>query len=523
MYSPPIFSRRLFIAGAATSALAAPAIIRAQSMFREFPFSLGIASGEPSADGFVIWTRIAPEPLDPHGGMGMAPMAVQWEVASDDRFATIVANGEAIARPELAHSVHVEVSGLLPGRPYYYRFIAGGERSFRGQARTLPAADADIARLKFAVAGCQNYEDGFFGAYRHLAREADLAFVYHYGDYIYEYRGSPTGSGFFSGALNVPVREVVGQTCMDLGDYRQRYAQCKSDTDLQRAHASHTFISAYDDHEVANNWVQNIDGADSNGADPEIFALRRAGAMQAWYEHMPVRRSSLPRHGTVNHYRSLRYGRLAEIDVLDTRAYRSDQPCDDGFKPLCDGVDDGAAQVLGQEQEAWLARNLSRNSAQWNCLAQQIMMMSVDRRRRAEEPARIINMDSWAAYEAPRQRMLARMAGLGNVVVLTGDEHQNFAGELVHRDAVVAAEFVATSISSGGDGSDLRSGSDQFIANNGQVKFINDQRGYLTCEVTPEAWQTHYNVVDRVSTQTNQISKRATATVAHGEAGLTIS
>ncbi|MEQ1687028.1 MAG: alkaline phosphatase D family protein [Sphingopyxis sp.] len=518
-----MFSRRLFLstagAGAATTALGAPSIIRAQSLFREFPFSLGIASGEPSSDGFVLWTRIAPDPLDAHGGMGMAPMAVQWEVASDDRFATIVAHGEAIARPELAHSVHVEVVGLEANRPYYYRFTAGGERSFRGAARTLPRADADVARLKFGVAGCQNYEDGFYGAYRHLAREADLAFVYHYGDYIYEYRGSPTGASWWSGGLNVPVREAIGQVCMDVGDYRLRYAQAKMDVDLQRAHAAHTFVTSYDDHEIANNWVQDID---PGGADPAVFAMRRAGAFQAWYEHMPVRRSSLPRGGVVDHYRSLRYGRLAEIDVLNTRLYRTDQPCEDGFKPHCSGVDEAQAHVLGSEQEAWLAHNLSRNQARWNCLAQQIMMMSLDRRRRPEEPARVMNLDSWAGYEVPRQRMLARMHGLGNVVVLTGDEHQNFAGLLTHRDQIVGAEFVATSISSGGDGSDLRTGSDVFLANNPEVKFINDQRGYLTCEVTPEAWATHFNVVDRVSSSNNQLSRRATATVAHGAPDMVI-
>lgn len=522
-----MYSRRLFLsgigAGVATTALGAPAIVRAQSMFREFPFSLGIASGEPASDGFVIWTRIAPEPLDPHGGMGLGTLPVQWEVASDERFTAIVARGEQLARPELAHSVHIEVTGLMPDRPYWYRFIAGGERSFSGRARTLPLAQADVARLRFAVAGCQNYEDGFFGAYRHLSREADLAFVYHYGDYIYEYRGSPTGVSWWAGGLTVPVREVMGQVCMDVGDYRLRYAQTKMDTDLQRAHAAHTFVTSYDDHEVANNWVQDIDGAGPSGADPEIFALRRAGAFQAWYEHMPVRRSSLPRGGVINHYRALRYGNLAEIDILDTRLYRTDQPCNDGFRPRCDGVDSAAAHVLGQEQEAWLAHNLSRNSARWNCLAQQIMMMSLDRRRRPEEPTRVINLDSWAGYEVPRQRMLARMRGRGNVVVLTGDEHQNFAGDLVHGDTVVGTEFVATSISSGGDGGDLRAGSDVVLAGNPEVKFINDQRGYLTCDVNPEAWATHFNVVDRVSARDNQLSRRATATVAHGTPGMVIS
>ncbi len=518
-----MFTRRLFIGSTIASALAAPAILRADGIgWRSFPFSLGIASGEPTSDGVVLWTRIAPDPMEPHGGMAMGGVPVQWEVASDDRFATIVARGEEMARPELAHSVHVEVGGLLPDRPYWYRFTAGGERSFTGRTRTLPLATSTPDRLRFGVVGCQNYEDGYFTAYGHLAREDDLAFVYHYGDYIYEYRGSPTGASYFTGGLRVPVREYAGQTCYDLTDYRQRYAQTKMDVDLQRTHAVHPFFMSYDDHEVANNWVSDTDGSD-NGTPPDVFALRRTAALQAWYEHTPVRRASLPVNGLSPSWRSARYGTLAEIDILNTRLYRSDQPCGDGFKPVCPGVDDPHAQVISAEQEAWLVRNMTRDTARWNCVAQQVMMMSVDRRRRPEEPQRILNMDSWAAYEVPRRRLLARMRGLDNVVVLTGDEHQNFAGELHDGDRVVAAEFVATSISSGGDGSNLRPGSDVFLANNPQVKFINDQRGYVTCDVNAERWATQYKVVDSVSTRGAPISLRATASVAHGTPGLTIS
>ncbi len=513
-----MFSRRLFIAGSIATVVTAPAIVRSQTSWREFPFSLGVASGDPAADGFVIWTRLAPEPLAAHGGMAMGPMTVKWEVGSDDRFATIVAGGEAVARPELAHSVHVEVAGLQPDRPYWYRFTAGGERSFAGRARTLPAAGTSPAALKFAVAGCQNYEDGHFNAYRHLARE-DLAFVYHYGDYIYEYRGSPTRSNYFTGSLQVPVREYEGQTCYDLADYRQRYAQTKTDTDLQRAHAAHSFFSTYDDHEVDNNWVQDIDGEEIP-APSEVFALRRAAALQAWYEHMPVRRSMLPRGGALTAYRAAKFGDLAELQFLDTRQYRTDQPCADGFKPVCADVAAAQAQVLGAEQEAWMVRNMTQGGARWNCLAQQIMMMSLDRRRRTEEPAEIRNMDSWAGYDVPRRRILSRMRGLDNVVVLTGDEHQNFAGDLNDGDRIVASEFVATSISSGGDGADRRFGSDQFMALNPEVKFVNDQRGYLTCDVTRDAWKTNYMVVDKVSSRDSILTTRATAEVAHGTPGL---
>ena len=514
-----MLNRRHFIAGAAATAFAAPAIIRAQGAFRSFPFSLGVAAGDPAPDGFVIWTRLAPEPLEQHGGMAMVPMPVKWEVASDDRFATIVAQGEEIARPELGHSVHVELAGLQPDRPYWYRFTAGAERSVNGRARTLPLAASSPAALRFGVAGCQSWDDGYYTAYRHLARE-DLAFVYHYGDYIYEYRAGATRVGR-GGGLVVTVRQSVGQTLYDLADYRQRYAQYKSDPDLQRAHAAHAFFMTYDDHEVADNWTGDIHDEGEATPPPEIFRTRRAAALQAWYEHQPVRRALMPRYGEVALHRSARYGNLVEMDFLDTRQFRTNQPCGDGFKPACPGVSDPNAAVLGAEEEAWLARNLARRDARWNCLAQQIMMMALDRRTR-DEPGPLLNLDSWAGYDVPRRRLMARLRGLGNVVVLTGDEHQNFAGLLHDRDAPVAVEFVATSISSGGDGSDLRPGNDRILAANPQLKFINDQRGYLTCDVTPDEWRTNFMVMDRVSTPGGALSKRATASVARGTPALTL-
>lgn len=519
-----MFSRRLFLASGTAAALAAPAIVNARSLWRDYPFSLGVASGDPASDGFVIWTKLAPEPLEPHGGMPLANASVDWEVADDGGFRNVVQRGTVLARPELGHAVHVEVAGLQPDRPYFYRFISMGEQSLRGRARTLPAAGTRPDRVKFGVAGCQNYEDGFYGAYRHLAAESDLAFVYHYGDFIYEYRQAHE---FVGGLPVLPVRRHAFRNLIDVADYRLAYAQGLMDMDLQAARLSHPFLSSFDDHEVNNNWVSFIDnwtmenGSSPDAAPAEVFAFRRAAAFKAWYEHMPVRRALMPRGPAVALNRELRYGDLLSLQLLDTRSFRSDQPCGDGFNSACPEVGAEDRTVLGREQEAWLGRNLE-NPAQWYGLAQQIMMMSLDRRRRREEPAKILNLDSWAGYEVARQRMLDRIAGLGNTIVLTGDEHQNFAGDLVHRDRVVGSEFVATSISSGGDGSDLRQGSDVFLSNNPEVKFLNDQRGYVTCEVSREAWRTHYMVMDRVSVPGGTISRRATAEVAHGTPGLRV-
>ena len=235
---------------------------------------------------------------------------------------------------------------------------------------------------------------------------------------------------------------------------------------------------------------------------------------------MQVRKALLPRGGMVAMNREFRWGDLMAMQLLDTRQYRSDQPCDDGFKPACPGVFDKKADVLGKPQEEWLGRNLSKGGATWNAFAQQITMMSLDRRRKLDEPKKIVNLDSWAGYDAPRERILSRMAGLKNNVVLTGDEHQNVCGDLVLKDKVVGAEFVATSISSGGDGSDKRGGTDEFLKLNPELKFANDQRGYIVCDVNREAWQTHFMVVDKVTTPVNTLSKRATGIVENGVAGI---
>jgi alkaline phosphatase D len=257
------------------------------------------------------------------------------------------------------------------------------------------------------------------------------------------------------------------------------------------------------------------------GAPPEIFRLRRAAAFQAWYEHMPVRRSQLPTGSAIQLYRGARYGNLARFDFLDTRQFRTRQPCDDGYKLACAEVASANAHIISADEESWLARNLKRRDARWNVVAQQVMMMALDWRKTANEaPGKLLNLDSWAGYEAQRKRVLARMNGLKNVVILTGDEHTNYAGILHDRDKPVAVEFVGTSISSDGDGEDQPTWAGQVLKDNPQLKFINNQRGYLACDVTRDEWRTHFMVVDKVSAPGGHLSKRATWAVAHGEPAL---
>ncbi|MEI9852922.1 MAG: alkaline phosphatase D family protein [Sphingomonas sp.] len=515
-----MFTRRNFLATAGTGAagiIGAPAILHAQSWFTAYPFTLGVASGDPASDGFVIWTKLAPQPYEPHGGMPMSALPVTWEVSSDTGFKTIAAKGETLARPELGHSVHVEVTGLQPDRPYWYRFSIGSDRSMRGQARTLPAAGANISALKFGVCGCQHYEQGFYDAYRYLAKE-DLAFVFHYGDFIYEYQYDNVFKD------NLPVAKVRQHRLREvysLDDYRAHYAQYLLDLDLQAARSRHVFLPTFDDHEIMDNWVDDNDGDDN--VPNKIFALRREAAMQAWYEYMPVRDALIPQGQLIHANRAFSFGNLAAINVLDTRSFRSNQPCGDGFKPACPDVADPKAQVLGAAQEAWLDANLGRKDAKWNVLAQQVMMMPLDRRRFDDEKEKLFNMDSWAAYDSPRNRLMKRLAKTPNAVVLTGDEHQNFAGLLLDGDKPVGVECVLTSITSGGDGQDLRAGSDKMLADNPQLKFVNDQRGYGICEVKPDSWQTHFMVIDKVSSPGGKLSRRATVTVPAGSSMLAIS
>ncbi|KQW78884.1 alkaline phosphatase [Brevundimonas sp. Root1279] len=517
MNLPDSVSRRglMLALGAGGVALGSGRQALADPVFAEYPFSLGIAAGDPAADGFVIWTRLAPRPLELGYGMPAAPVPVKWEVASDRGFSTVVQKGEAVARPELGHAVHVEITGLEPGRDYFYRFIAGAERTPYGRAKTAPAAGASLAKARFGVLGCMAYEQGLYTAHR-KASEDDLDFIYCYGDYIYEGRGSRTYTG--SGGTIENPRIHLGGECYSLDDYRRRYAQYKLDTDLQSSHAAAAWYVTWDDHEIQNNWVSD---QDPDGVPPHIFNLRRQAAAQAFYEHMPLRRSAFPRGAEMQLYRQASWGDLLNLNFLDTRQYRSNQPCDDRWATTCEGVRDPASQVLGEAQEQWLYRSLEQGGARWNVLAQQIMVMDLDRK---EGPEPGFNLDTWAGYAIPRQRLLDRIRErrIRNAIVLTGDEHQNYAGELFRdsrnpEGAPLASEFVVTSISSSGDGQDQRPDGRRYLADNPFLKFNNAQRGYAVCDVTPERWVTEFKVLDKVSERGGTLTTRARFAVANGD------
>ncbi|MCA1843587.1 MAG: alkaline phosphatase D family protein, partial [Actinobacteria bacterium] len=500
------------VAGAAVlprlpGAWAAPSLHATGSVF-----TLGVASGEPRPDSVVLWTRLAPEPL---AGGGMAPVAlpVRWEVAADDGFRRIVQTGVALAEPGNAHSVHVDVGGLEPARWYWYRFATADEQSPIGRTRTAPAVDASPEALRFAFASCQHYEHGYFTAYRHMAGE-DLDFVVHLGDYIYE----SAGDGYRAPGGN--VRHHVGPETTTLDGYRRRYAQYRTDADLQAVHAAFPWVVTWDDHEVENNYAGDI----SEHNDPrDAFRARRAAAYQAYWEHMPLPAAWAGQGADLRIYRRLGFGRLAEFSVLDTRQYRTDQPCGDRPASDCPERKAPGQTITGPEQESWLADGLGRSTAQWNVIAQQVFMAQLDL---LAGPARGYDVDAWDGYVASRDRLMAFLGAhpVLNPVVLTGDFHSNWVADLKAdfddpASATVGTEFVGTSITSGGDGSDTSLVGQTALAENPHLRFYNNQRGYVRCAVTPTRWTSEYQVVPFVRTPGAPVATRASFVVGPGHPG----
>jgi alkaline phosphatase D len=450
-------------------------------------------------------------------------VSVRWEVAEDERFARIVRSGEALARPELAHSVHVEVAGLLPWRRYFYRFVvAGAEASPVGRARTAPAAGELPARVRLASAGCQNVPAGWFEAWRHISEEPELDAVFHYGDYIYE-TGPASNVVIRDAAGAVVERRHVGNEIYSLDDYRRRYAQYKSDPHLRAAHAAAAFISSFDDHEVDNDWASAYD---QDGTAPELFALRKAVAMQAWYEHMPLRRAQMPTPSGITMYRRLDYGRLFRMHVLDTRSYRNDQLCTQTAKLNCRTQDSPDAGLLGAAQEAWLGQGLVHD-ARWNLLAQQVRVMPFLSPNAAGVEA-LGSVDKWSGYPAARARLVKAITDrkLTNVVIATGDAHVHNVGVVPVRDEALngpaaAVEFLATSITSGSDGSaTLPPGPSVTDGRNPHLALHSTQRGYQTFDITPNEWRTDVKVLDRVTSPGGRLSTLARFAVTPERAAL---
>lgn len=507
------WNRRAFLkvggAAAAWPLLSAPAsaFVRRSAAAKDYPFTLGVASGDPLPDGFVLWTRLAPRPTE-GGGMPEENVEVRWEVADDAGFSKVVAHGTAVATPELAHSVHVEVPGLAANRWYHYRFHAGDATSPVGRARTAPRPDERLDRLRLAFASCQHWETGLYTGYQHMARE-DLDLIAHLGDYVYE-GAAKTGQ----------VRQHVGPMLVALEHYRNRHAQYKTDEHLQAAHALCPWLVTWDDHEFANNCAGDV--SERPDEPPPVYLKRRAAAYQAYYEHMPLRAAQLPKGPNMLLYRRVNFGPLAEFAILDSRQYRTDQACGDGNKPPCPGCLDPQATLLGDAQEKWLYATLDASPAKWNVLTQQVMMARCDR---AGGEGVTFSMDQWPGYEANRQRVLKYFASKPqlNPVVLGGDIHSNWVNDLQvdaadRKSPVVGTEFVGTSISSGGNGK-ANQGTPVQVAENPFVRYYSAERGYVSCEITPKQWTSYYRALPEITLPGGPIETRKTFVVEAGRPG----
>lgn len=507
--------RRLFLSDLtryAAICAGAPGLWRLTSrpFLAGYPFTLGVASGDPTPNACVIWTRLAPDPFAPHGGMDGSRPVIGWEVAEDEQFAKIVQRGRYTCAPELGYSVHVDVQGLAPDRWYYYRFTMPDATSPVGRLRTTPA-DGATAPLDFAFVSCQHYEQGLFTAFDHLAAER-LDLVAHLGDYIYEYAGAEGR-----------VRKHHGFEITTVADYRNRYAQYKLDPALQAAHLICPWIVTWDDHEVDNNYAGSV-GENAFESEEQMRA-RRAAAYQAWWEHQPVRVPRATSWADLNITRTANWGALARFWVLDTRQYRSDQACGDGTRVVpCGAWSDPSRTLLGSLQERWVTNGLGASNAAWQVLAQQVMMGPYDSRVGAETQ---VSMDQWSGYPAARERLLGTIAqrAKGRTVVLTGDIHANFVNEL-HAGfdrpgrPVVAAEFVGTSMSSGGDGYPTYQGFDAVRSESPHIKWHNARRGYVRCRVTPDEWRADYRIVPYVTRPGAPVVTETSWRVRHGVAGI---
>ncbi|MEO8558066.1 MAG: alkaline phosphatase D family protein [Rhodospirillales bacterium] len=503
---PPI-DRRRFMLGAAATGLALP-FINTSALAQRFsanPFSLGVASGCPTADGVILWTRLADQVLR-DAGRGLESVDVNWELAADDRFAKIVQRGSVRTRAVEAHSARVELRGLKPHRWYWYRFMVGDAVSAVGRTRTAAAA-GDAAPLRLAFASCAQYEQGYFSAYRHMASE-DLDLGIHLGDYIYEISW---------GARQ--VRRHGSGVPTTLPEFRDRYALYKSDPDLQAAHAAFPWLVTWDDHEVADDYAND---RSRHQIDSAFFLRMRAAAYRAYWEHMPLPRAMMPNGPDMTIYGGWRFGATADVLVLDDRQYRSHQTCG-----TVDGVADCAERLapertmLGTAQEKWLADRLAQRNGKWTIVAQQTLMAQANRARN-EKPA--YWMDGWDGYPAARQRLIDAIAEKqpSNPVVIGGDVHSFWMADL-KRDfnkpdsAVVASELVGSSITSQGPNPDHLK---QMLAKNPHLKYARaERRGYATLKLDGKTAQATFRAVGDVTDEDTGIEDLARFAIENGKAG----
>ncbi|PBC71957.1 alkaline phosphatase D [Streptomyces sp. TLI_235] len=472
-------------------------------------FLHGVASGDPLPDGVVLWTRVTPTPDAVPGSNAGPATEVAWQVATDKSFTSVRAGGTVTTSAGTDHTVKVDVRGLTPDTVYWYRFTAGGVTSPVGRTRTAPTADTALDRLRLGVASCANWEAGYFSAYRHLAARGDLDVFLFLGDYIYEYK-----TGEFCAAGKVVRPHEPAHEITTLADYRTRHGRYKTDPDLQGLHAIIPTVAIWDDHEFANDaWAG---GAENHTPGTEgDWSERMAAAKQAYFEWMPVRPSIA---GTT--YRRLRYGKLADLHLLDLRSFRSQQ-----VKVGNGDVDSADRTMTGRAQLDWLKSGLSASDTTWRLIGNEVMISPVAFLSLPDYLLRpiakllglpgeglAINTDQWDGYTHDRRELLGHLKdnGIGNTVFLTGDIHSAWAADVPNEAATypasgsVATEFVVTSVSSDNIDDFLKVAPQTLSlvaaaaiqAANRHIKWVDlDSHGYGVLDITPQAVQMDYYIL----------------------------
>lgn len=482
-------SRRGFLSttGAAIGALPFVRSIDSLAQVTNPVFRHGIASGDPLSDRVILWTRVTPR--------ATSPQRVIWHIARDEKVTQIVARGDMETGAARDFTVKVDASGLQPGTTYYYRFQSGGEQSPVGRTRTLPRND--VSRVRLGVVSCSNLPQGYFNAYGCLANRADLDAILHLGDYLYEYANTQYGDGTRFNRIPSPNKEMVA-----LADYRERHAQYKADPDSQAIHQAHPFICVWDDHEFTNNtWKGGAQNHNNDGALEGAWAVRRSAATQAYFEWMPIREDAQTKQEKI--YRAFRFGNLATLIMLDTRAIGRDQQA---LAADSAAIESPSRQLLGAEQEGWLAEQMvtaSRDNALWTLLGQQVMFAP-----QTPTGARGGNPDSWDGYRGSRTRVfdMIERAKIRNLAVLTGDVHSSWAFDLP-RDPFagydkatgkgsVGVEFAGTSVSSPsnlGRGPEGPKQLADLMAARPHLHYVDGRyRGYFVVDLTRQRLQADY-------------------------------
>ncbi|MFE9773204.1 alkaline phosphatase D family protein [Streptomyces sp. NPDC005931] len=500
----------------ARGAFAAPRLDPAR--ITEDPFTLGVASGDPLPGSVLLWTRLAPAPFEPDGGLGQRIVAVEWEVALDESFVRVVQRGSILAHPEYGHSVRVDVGGLNSGSVYYYRFRTGGWVSTTGRTRTAPAPGDAVTRLRLAAVACQAYHHGYYTVHRHLAQE-DVDLVLHLGDYLYEYAVDSAGGA--RRYTDVVLPDVFDREAVTLADYRMRYALYKSDPDLRAVHAAHPFVVTWDDHETENDYTGVME---ENGRTPEQFLVRRAAAYRAYWENQPLRAGQLPQGSGARLFRRLHWGDLAQFDVLDTRQYRDAHAY--GGRPHVPGSesDDPARSITGHAQERWLIDGWAASTAVWNVMPQQVCFSQrrLDVNERAD-----VSMDAWDGYRASRDRVVAgaKAAGVANWLVLTGDVHVGYAFDIKDdfddpASAVLGTELTCSSVASGGDGAERPANWDTYMRANPHLRFYDGRRGFVRVDLDRTSARAAFRTVSAVTTPGAPVTTAACFVTEAGSPGL---